>query len=569
MALGSLYQAVFSLTAIAAAAVAVVMWRHRDTRGGLPLTGYAGGTAVWAVTVLASAMRADPGWSKFWTVVLYASVVTVVTSWFLFAVEYTGRDHLLTGKTLGLLAVEPVFVVLATATNDFHGFFWRSVTTGGATASGLAFVRGPGFWLHTIYSYLLVFASIALILQLAYRRRGVYRKQAVMLTLAVVSVLLANVVFIAGLTPVDVTLVGHAVASVSLMLAVRRYDLVDLAPIARDTVLDTINDGVIVLDDEERFVDINPMARQMFDLTDATVTGEYAAEVFADLPELYERFSGTYQGTDVLAVDTGHGRRFFEFEVTPVHDARDRTAGQLIVVHDITERKLREEELKNQNERLEQFANLVSHDLRNPLNVASASTTMLRMNHGDLDRLDELEQAHDRMEAIIDDVLTLAREGKSIDEDDLEPVELTDLATYCWDHVDTKEATLSVETDRSIVADRERLYRLFENLFRNALDHGPADVTITVGAIGDDDMIPSEQRGFFVADDGPGIPADKREDVLEHGYTTADEGTGLGLSIVVSIAEAHGWEIEVTESEDGGARFDVTGVPLARPTAET
>ena len=121
--------------------------------------------------------------------------------------------------------------------------------------------------------------------------------------------------------------------------------------------------------------------------------------------------------------------------------------------------------------------------------------------------------------------------------------------------VETGTAELRLAEDLTFTADETRLQRLFENLFRNALDHGGPDVTVTVGVLPD-------RSGFYVSDDGPGIPEDERESVLEPGYTTHEEGTGFGLAIVSEVVTAHGWEIQVTESDAGGARFEIRGVEI-------
>ncbi|MFC6988997.1 sensor histidine kinase [Haloplanus sp. GCM10025708] len=145
--------------------------------------------------------------------------------------------------------------------------------------------------------------------------------------------------------------------------------------------------------------------------------------------------------------------------------------------------------------------------------------------------------------------MTLAREGVHVGE--FESVDLGKLIKNCWQTVPTAEATLVTDTDREIQADSSRLEQLVENLIRNAVEHGGNDVTITIGDIDD---------GFYVADDGPGIPEDEREQVFESGYSTAKEGSGFGLSIVKEIVDAHRWNIRVVESETGGARFEITDV---------
>ena len=185
------------------------------------------------------------------------------------------------------------------------------------------------------------------------------------------------------------------------------------------------------------------------------------------------------------------------------------------------------------------------------LNVAVGRVELARET-GELDHLDAVERAHERMNALIDDLLTLAREGDRVS--DVEAVDIRDIARGCWANVSTVDATLNVRTERSISADRSRLQQLLENLMRNALDHAGDDVTVTVGDI---------DGGFYVEDDGPGVPPDIRESVFDAGYSTDPSGTGFGLSIVEQIVSGHGWDITVTDGTDGGARFEITGVEFA------
>jgi len=216
----------------------------------------------------------------------------------------------------------------------------------------------------------------------------------------------------------------------------------------------------------------------------------------------------------------------------------------------------REEELKRQNERLEEFASIVSHDLRNPLNVAQLRLHLVR-EEVDNDDIESIAQAHDRMEQLIEDLLAMARAGNPPEE--IEAVALSRITREAWHNVETEDAELVTETDGAVQANESRLQQLLENLVRNAVEHGATDAapTVTVGEI--------DNEGFYVADDGPGIPADERDQIFDSGYTTRDDGTGFGLPIVEDVVEAHDWEIGVTESESGGARFEVTGVTFTGP----
>jgi signal transduction histidine kinase len=266
-----------------------------------------------------------------------------------------------------------------------------------------------------------------------------------------------------------------------------------------------------------------------------------------------------------------------EDSATP-EETNDEVTRLIGITPDVTDRIKRVRRLRQQNERLDEFASVISHDLRNPLNVAQGRATFLaeQADNAESEHLDPLLQALSRMEAIAEDTLTLARQGETIDE--TERIKLTDIVGKCWATVDTKKATIEIVDEMTFEGDPGRLRHAFENLFRNSVEHGStgsrtesndsvehgstsnrappdaavergeSDVTIRVGRY--------DERGLYVEDDGPRIPADRREDVLNPGHSSARGGTGFGLTIVKRIVEAHGWELCVTEGTDGGARFE-------------
>jgi signal transduction histidine kinase len=214
------------------------------------------------------------------------------------------------------------------------------------------------------------------------------------------------------------------------------------------------------------------------------------------------------------------------------------------------------DELERQNDRLESFAGMLAHELRNPLNIAQIYVQQV---DDDTDATDEIVAALDRIEEMID-VLLLTVRGSDVDVD-LKPVTLSAVAREVWADLSPEDDRLVVETEQIVKVDPVHVRHLLENLFRNAVEHGGASVTVRVGALEGAD-------GFYVEDDGPGIPEDIRDDVVEAGYTTKSDGIGLGLTFVVNLVETYGWKLSITNSPAGGARFEFSGVDTLTPEPE-
>ncbi|WP_238386949.1 PAS domain S-box protein [Natrialba swarupiae] len=212
-----------------------------------------------------------------------------------------------------------------------------------------------------------------------------------------------------------------------------------------------------------------------------------------------------------------------------------------------TELAERSHELERQNERLEQFAETVAHDLRNPLTLASGHLEAIDGVPDESTHVDEIEWALGRMDDLIENVLQLARSGARLAE--TEAIDLETTVHRAQRSVDADLEVVCEEPLPTVDADEDRLTVLFENAFRNAREHVGEEVTITVSAT---------ENGFAVADDGPGIPAEERDLVVESGYSTVPDGTGFGLAIVAEVVDAHGWEIALGESDSGGLRLDVS-----------
>ena len=330
-----------------------------------------------------------------------------------------------------------------------------------------------------------------------------------------------------------------------------------------ESILDSIPVHMFVKDDEARHVKVSrhfPLAEEVLGKTDPElefVEDEPAEFAYEDDMRVIEEGESILDQEEYLP---SHDQWNLTSKV-PWRDEDGEVIGVIGVTRDITERKRAQQaleekkrELEEKTERLENFADVVSHDLRNPLNVADGYVDLAAEADDPRPHLEEVAAAIDRADDIVEDVLALSRRGAM----ELDPttVSLTDVARGAWRSVTTMNATIEYP-DRELwfEADRSQLSRVLENLFRNSVEHGSDDVTITVDVL---------DSGFAVEDDGPGIPKEEREDVFETSYTTGETGSGLGLSIVDEVVHAHGWSVSIADARrsDGGrgARFEITGV---------
>ncbi|WP_335998556.1 histidine kinase N-terminal 7TM domain-containing protein [Halorientalis halophila] len=559
---------VLGLTFIVVVALAYNGWRLRPKPGATWFVLTMLSLGIWTVgeimVVVNTSLEAKLFWLRF---LLFGPAITG-QCWFFFATRYTGRDSLHRPATVAVLFGLPLAYVA-------HGIFVRpfpesTLTDVTLTSDGglttLSYGLQPGPTAYVAASYLLVGVASYFLFTKFLRSRNVYRTRNFVLLTTGVLILVGHTVSLLGYSPLPNLMLGLFLFPLGGLLGVlgaytsslyywfsldgllRRISsrFSDVVPLARQFIVEEIPTGFVVLDDEGRIVDVNPTARSVLG-ENRRIVGKRFADVVADdgpLQVLLDEDGALEETEAEVWIDEGADSRCISIRVTGVGGDEDRDVGDVILMHDVTERKESEERLRRQNEQLEEFAGIVSHDLRNPLNVASGHVELAQA--GNEESLDEAAAALDRMEDLIDDVLTMARQSQTVEE--TTTLSLDSIAREAWSNVDTADATLVTDGDGTVAADESRLLQLLENLYRNSIEHGRPDVTVRVGTLDD---------GFYVEDTGPGIAPERRSEVFDRGVTSDEDGTGLGLSIVESVVEAHGWEIALAEGTEGGARFEV------------
>ncbi|ACV47627.1 MULTISPECIES: sensor histidine kinase [Halomicrobium] len=507
----------------------------------------------WALSYLGYFLVPDPQLKTAFYVAGLVVGLATVGAWLYFCSAFTGRTlHRSTGLRRAAVAI--FLAIVAVKVTNYHGLYFAT-RTATEPFPHMAVTHEPLHWVVVGLCYALTAVGYFMLFE---RLRQVsYQTWSFGLLVGVTAVpLLLNLVGHATPLLADVSHepLGVAVFAVGVSFVFHeRFQAIGLA--------EGDDKPIVIVNERDQLREYNAAAADLFPaLTRPDVIGKPLWSVVPSVAEVLDSESG------VLSVRDGEETRYYQLTESPFAAGRS-PVGRLVLFTDITERERDRRELQRQNERLEEFASVVSHDLRNPLQVLRGAFEGARET-GDPSHFDRGERALDRMETLIDDVLSLARQGQPIDE--TEPISLASLAASCWEVIEAGDADLVVETDLDLVADPDRFRQLLENLFRNAVEHGGDDVTVRVGRLPDG-------NGFYLADDGPGIPVDEREAVFESGYSTTDGGTGFGLAIVSEIVDAHGWEITVsgraaddapdghTDSESGsrtatGASFEITGI---------
>jgi PAS domain S-box-containing protein len=552
--IGLLY---FAVTAVMGA-VAYSAWTHRQKDGGTPLVVMMVAAIGWALLEGIKLLSTNP--DIVWAAEILRTPLVDLTAagWLYVAVEYTGWDQLKKRSILAVVALVVIVDLVGGLTNQFHQLYFLSSSQ--VTSAGILQANyGPLWYGHAVFDWIQLSGAFVLLIAQYRNVQGIYRKQTGALILgmsvgwatSILNVVMKGVT-LTSIDYIDPTPFGVAVTGAFLLFALFRWEFLNVAPVARKTLMETMEDAVVAVDADGRIIDTNPAARELFDETVAVV-GDDAAAVFEEFPALEAAATGEYDDDQAVTVDIDGEERYLDLNIS----AFENGGGRIIVIRDITEKRRRQRELEQKrklqerNERLDEFATVVTHDLRNPLTIADSHLSFAMEDIDETvagyDALEDVDQALTRMDRLTEDLLTLARQGQRLTE--TESVEFATAVSRAWDQTETADAELVIVDDGTIKADSSRLNRLFEHLFRNAHQHGSDEITVRAGLL---------DNGFYVEDDGPGIDPDERDRVLEYGYTTQSGGTGLGLSIVNSIAEAHGWGVSITDSEIGGVRIEIS-----------
>jgi signal transduction histidine kinase len=540
----------------------------------------------WSAGALLEHAATEPSAKIAWAALEYPGIMAVAPLWLLFALDYAGRGGIFAGRRAAALAAVPLVTVALVWTNGWHHLVWTSFTPSSpAPGAPLVYGHGPAFWLAAACNYaLLAIGTVVLVGSLA-RAHARYHGQTAALLTGLALPWLGNALYLGGvraLGGVDPTPMAFALTGVVYAIGLFRRRLFDLVPVARHALIESMADGVLVLDAQNRVIDINPSARSLLGLALAPI-GEPAAGVLAEWPALAAVVAAA-NGTEADARVKGtSGPREVHARLSLLLDERGRTRGRLLVLSDVTERKRTDETLR-QTEKLASLGQLlagVAHELNNPLSVVIGHATLLKrdVTGAAAVRTEKIATAADRCARIVANFLAVARRREPERADtDVNRV-LRSAAALLANQLAVDNVAVVFGLAPSLPAlraDAHQLHQVAMNLLTNGhqamLEHERRVLTITSrhdAAAG--------RVAFTVADTGPGIPPALRHRVFEPFFTTkpVGMGSGLGLSVCRGIVEAHEGTLEITEAPGGGACLTVSlpltpgGVPVPAREPET
>jgi PAS domain S-box-containing protein len=329
------------------AALSVYTWRHRVAPGATAFAWLMLAVAELSLSYAATLVNHNPSTKILLAKIQFVGYVCLPMAWLAFAVEYTGRDEWLTRHRLALIALIPFVTLLLAWTNGAHGLIWKRITfyqDGGLMLMQIKF--GLWFWIHTLCSYLYLISGTVLLMASLARSLHLYRQQAVALLVAVLLPWVGNVMYVFGLGPLrnlDLTPLAFSLTGLSIAWGLFRYRLFDLIPVARNKLVDIMGDGMIVLDVRNRILDMNPAIQSAMGILAKQAVGQPADRLFSSWPEMVDRFLNADQTRGEFNLNRDKATTTYDVRVTPLSDRKDRPVGRLILLRDITDKKLQEQ----------------------------------------------------------------------------------------------------------------------------------------------------------------------------------------------------------------------------------
>lgn len=348
--------------AIVSAMLALFAWQRRSRTGATPFTFLMLALAVWSFAYALELEAVGRSTKVLWAKTQYFGIVAVPTMWLLMAVQFTGHNKWLRRRLLTPLAIVPSIMLLLAWTNERHGLIWREINyVTGDLSPALDLTYGFAFWGYAAYSYVMLLIGTIIMIRFLIRKSQIYRGQAAAMLIAACVPWLGNLLYLSNLSPfpnLDLTPFFFIISGFAMSFALLRYRLFDLVPIAQGAIIEGMNDGMFVLDELNRIVDLNPSALSMFTLEASGLIGQPISDVLADHPSIVDLILEPTEVTGEGTIENDNRLHHFDLRTNILLDRRKNATGKVVVLRNITEQKQVEAEVKESEERYRRLVEL-------------------------------------------------------------------------------------------------------------------------------------------------------------------------------------------------------------------
>lgn len=567
------------LSGLAALGTAIYTWKRRLTIDMRWFIGIMLSTTVWAWAYALEMASVSLSEKIFWSNITYTGIVAVPGFWVAFMLRYIGRP----APYLALLLIEPILTLIIAWTNPLHGLLYSQSSVASPNGFAVLITKfGAYFWIHATYSYLILGWGTLLALRLLTRPDHLYRGQAFTLLAGVLAPWVANIVYLMGLSPfphLDLTPFSFVVMGLSAFWSFLRFHFMDVIPVARDTVVENIEDGVVVLDVQNRVADMNPSARRIFNCNDTEVVGKPISEILAHYPELVKMLTQNIEFEHAFEIQNQFDVQSYEIQMTALYNKSGSLMSRLLLLHNITHLRKAQAAAELANKAKSEFLANMSHEIRTPLNAVIGFSELLEdRSFGDLNDkqvryLQNILNSGRHLLTLVNDILDFSKIEAGQMNLSQSLFSLREILITVVNAFEAQAQQKSVQlhfqiaddVPKTLLGDPNRLSQILINLLGNAVkftDNGSVSLHVSQ----QDHTEASITLLFEIIDTGIGIAPEKQAIIFD-AFAQADTsstrqfgGTGLGLAISAKLAQVMGGNIDVESQEGQGSRFYFTAV---------
>ena len=582
----TVYSVFFLATALVSFFVAFLAWQRRLIKGAKELAYLMFAAGIGAFFLIFETAAPSINEKIFWSKLEFLGGIATPVLYLIFSLRYTGKDKFLSRKHVLLLFIIPAVTLALTITNETHRLIWTGYSAISAETNLMEYYHGIGFWFGYIaYSYLMILLATINLIHFIIRQNNPFLAQGLIVLAGGLCPWITSLIYLTGNDPVsglDITPVSILLSGILAAYAILNIQFLDLVPVARDTLFETLPDGILVLDGKNRIQDINRAAMQFLRIQNKNIIG------------LPTQFSGSTETQLLNAVidhetddQTQEVRSNAEFKTFRIlkHKIKNQSESRLVVIRDITEQKQAEWELIKAKEHAEESDRLksaflanMSHEIRTPMNGILGFAELLKepklSNETSQEYISIIESSGVRMLNIINDLIEISKIESGTMSIYLSETNVNDQTEFIFKffkpEAEKKGLSLILKNslpsnEARIRTDREKLYAILTNLVKNAIKFTPAG-TIEFGYknIVTNSLASPSELVFFVKDTGNGISSELKDVIFERFRQGSEslnkryEGAGLGLAISKAYVEMLGGRIWIDKDSEIGSAFYFT-----------